>query len=217
MERGPDRRAGAAWKAAGPRKGSWFESTAFLSNNIRIFSCCNDRLGVIVCIWNANRPRAPAPSRKRLEPKEGLRGRAATFRQNQEDVVIAVLGRITYVARWAYVGLDPDLARLYAWLLLREHCVKIHRPTWGPHVSIVRSEPRPRGSPWGLRAGELVEVLYEPMIMTNGTRYWMPARFDLGCEIRYELGLPPDPPCPFHLTFGTDLSALEGRHLTDED
>jgi hypothetical protein len=129
------------------------------------------------------------------------------------------IGRIIYTKRWLYVGFDPDLARLYAWLLLRERCVKLHRPAWGPHVSVVRREPRPMGSPWGFRDGEAVSVEYEPVILTNGVRYWMPAKFDLGCEIRYELGLPPDPPCPFHLTFGTDLAVLEklGRRATEED
>jgi hypothetical protein len=129
------------------------------------------------------------------------------------------IGRITYTNRWMYVAFEPDLARLYAWLLLRERGVKLHRPAWGPHVSVVRKEQRPAGSPWGLRNGDAVEVGYEPVVMTNGVRYWLPARFELGCEIRYELGLPPDPPVPFHLTFGTDLAELEklGQRQSEEE
>ena len=74
---------------------------------------------------------------------------------------------------WLILKCDQRLGYYYAWLLFKQHCVKLRRPAWETHISVIRSEPVKDKSLWGKDSGMKIWFEYEPMVLTNGRHYWM--------------------------------------------
>lgn len=106
---------------------------------------------------------------------------------------------------------DEQLGKYYRSLYWLEHskAIKLSKPYWGSHVTIVRNEIPPNIDLWWKYHGEEVEFEYRTGVRDN----WGPHRFrsfywlDVKCprfdEIREELGLPPNPDRTYHVTIGS--------------
>lgn len=109
---------------------------------------------------------------------------------------------------WLILSCDEGVSRYYAWLLLRERCVKLgSKCLWGSHISVVRGE-QPKEGWWGKAGvGETIEFSYEPVVFGDGTYFWLEIECPRMSEIRGYYGLSPKPYFNFHLTIGNTLGA----------
>jgi len=104
--------------------------------------------------------------------------------------------------------IDEGLAATYRALVPK--AVRLQRPRWPAHISVIRKEPIPNLHLWGRYEGEDVPFEYEPIIFNDETYYWLRCFSPRLIEIRRELGLedlsylarPPDMFDSFHMTFG---------------
>lgn len=113
---------------------------------------------------------------------------------------------------WAVLELDDGISDYYRSQICTQYGIKLHQPSWGAHVSIIRGE-KPRDDLmhlWKKYDGKQVTIKYRPYARFNGdTRetqhktgnFWF---LDVYCEelsnIRKELELPYD--WMLHLTVG---------------
>jgi hypothetical protein len=96
-----------------------------------------------------------------------------------------------------------DLDLLYQWFIERRHgqALRLNRPIFGTHVTIVRhNEDVPNMALWGRYEGLEVDIEYD-VVLRNHFGFWsLPVYNTWFQEVRYELGLPPEP--DFHITVG---------------
>lgn len=118
-------------------------------------------------------------------------------------------GTIRYGQTSNYIILDccPELSKLYRHLFYLEvyKTRKLNKPLYGGHITIVRNENVPDKTLWNKYEGEIVEFDYFPPIGHNRYYWWLSVSCDRLYDIRIELGLPKEPLCPWHLTFGNEL------------
>ena len=104
-----------------------------------------------------------------------------------------------------------EIGRYYRHLYRVEHsrAIKLSRPYWGAHVTVVRNEEPPNKDLWWNYDGERVEFDYRPPVRDNYSEerfrsfWWVDVicpRFE---EIRIELGLPPNSDGTYHMTIGS--------------
>jgi hypothetical protein len=102
--------------------------------------------------------------------------------------------------------IDPGIAETYRALIPK--VVRLNRPKFAPHISVIRKEPVPKVERWGKHDGERVAFEYEPVIYNDETYYWLrcysprliEVRRELGLEYLSELARPPDLADCFHTT-----------------
>jgi hypothetical protein len=105
---------------------------------------------------------------------------------------------------WLILSCDQEIGRYYAWLLYKQHCVKLRRPGWKTHISVIRGEQVQNASRWGWGAQKKVPFSYEPLILTNGRHYWMRVQCEPMLTLREWYGLSRSPMPRLHLTLGND-------------
>ena len=117
------------------------------------------------------------------------------------DPRVVADGREHFDPWWVMLECEPgifDSARAS----LGQAGIRLSRPLWGSHVSIVSGEPPPHEERWRTRHGERVAFDYELAARTEGGFYWL----DIACnellDLRETLGLLRSPRRPFHLTLG---------------
>jgi hypothetical protein len=94
-----------------------------------------------------------------------------------------------------FVDRTPRLA------LVREG---FQRPAWGPHITVVRGE-QPMGQGrnlWGTAYPRPLVFTFDPELRTNGKHWWINIECPEILDIRYKLGLRPEPRVRLHLTVG---------------
>lgn len=112
--------------------------------------------------------------------------------------------------RWLVLMCDDEISRYYRHLYTMEyppylngdHSLKLTRPVWGTHISVIRGERIPNMNLWGLDANKIVEFEYDAGVIDNGEYYWLKARCPALSELRKKYGLSPEPRFGFHLTIG---------------
>jgi hypothetical protein len=105
---------------------------------------------------------------------------------------------------------DDEISRYYRQLYTMAYppylngdlSLKLTRPVWGTHVSVIRGERIPNMNLWGLDANKIVEFEYDAGVIDNGEYYWLKARCPALSELRLKYGLAPEPRFGFHLTIG---------------
>lgn len=105
---------------------------------------------------------------------------------------------------WVIVECPKDIMDYYHYWLEREEGVKLNKPLFGSHISVVRGEEPAESSKhlWKVCHEEEVEFAYSHEIMNNGEYYWL----EIDCmklnELRETLGLEEKVQFGFHLTIG---------------
>lgn len=102
-----------------------------------------------------------------------------------------------------------DIVDYYRSWVLREKGIKLHKPRFGSHVSVIRgNEELDRQSSLYRKHHEVkVCFQYGNDLQTNGDYWWLPVTCELLGEIRQELGLIAEPPFGFHLTIGREMNS----------
>lgn len=110
---------------------------------------------------------------------------------------------------------DKELGKYYRNLfyLSKLKQLKLQRPAWDTHVTIVRNEEPSNKELWGKYDGLEVEFDYVPIVNKTGPHYYfnMPDN-DFFIKIRTELGLDPNPFFPWHMSFGN----LKWKNIDNE-
>jgi hypothetical protein len=112
------------------------------------------------------------------------------------------------------VLIDPGLADFYRSLIPK--WIRVNRPMYPPHISVVRKEPViPNTDAWGKYDGEEVTFVYSNIIHSGKLYFWLNVFSKRLEEIRVELGLPVSseftrPPCGFEKCFHTTLANCKG-------
>lgn len=118
-------------------------------------------------------------------------------------------GTLYYGQNSNYLVLNccPELGKLYRSLFYLEvyKIRKIQRPLWGEHITIIRNEDISDKSLWNKYQDEVVEFEYIPPVEFNRYYFWIPVICPRFSEIRVELGLTPEPICPYHVTIGNEV------------
>jgi hypothetical protein len=108
------------------------------------------------------------------------------------------------------VEIDPGIAETYRALVPKY--VRLQRPRFAPHISVIRKEriPEDKLHLWGAHDGKPVEFSYDPTIYNDELYYWLrvysaalkAVRKELGLDELSELARPPDLHDCFHTTIG---------------
>lgn len=110
----------------------------------------------------------------------------------------------------AYVEIDGELTKLYAWLINRRYNITLNPPLRGAHVTFINDALRDftNVEAWdSVKAkydGKIVDVVYSPDARTNGEHWWLVIPEEHRSElhdIRTEVGLG-RPNFGLHLTIG---------------
>lgn len=96
-----------------------------------------------------------------------------------------------------------DLDLLYQWFIRREYgqALRLNRPIFGTHVTIVRAEEHvPNMDMWGKYERLEVDVEYDTEVRNHFGFWSLPVYNEWFQEVRKELGMLPEP--DFHITIG---------------
>lgn len=110
---------------------------------------------------------------------------------------------IQYHTAWIIAKCDDSLVEYYRWWYDRRYHIKLMRPKYGAHISLVRGEEEGITNGGWTRNMEGPEITfnYSNDLLTVENYVWMPVWGDDLLRIRREVGLS-DPIKPFHMTVG---------------
>jgi len=109
-------------------------------------------------------------------------------------------------SNWMIIECDPEIARYYMEqfnFANRAKNVQLMKPSWGGHISLVRSEEPPNKELWGQLEGRSVGFTYDPIVKDNGrNHFYLDVQCNEALDIREQLGLSRNPKYPLHMTIG---------------
>jgi hypothetical protein len=103
---------------------------------------------------------------------------------------------------WTVLECAPSLLDPHRAVVEARHGVRLTRPRWGAHLSVVSGEAPLVPERWGWRRGEEIEFLYAEEAETDGVFFWLRVLSEELLDIRAALGLVRQPRSPLHLTLG---------------
>lgn len=110
---------------------------------------------------------------------------------------------------WLVIDVDQGICDLYRHLywLSKYKTVKLQRPAWGAHISVIRNEEPTDDKKhlWEKYADQELEIEYTSVVGDNDVHWWLPVICEKALDIRIELGLPRQPHHPLHMTFGVTI------------
>ena len=111
--------------------------------------------------------------------------------------------QVQYHTSWVIARCDDDIIEYYRWMYFKKKHIKLMRPKFGAHVSLVRGEEEgiTKGTWEPNMSGEEIEFSYDGDIIDVFNYVWMKVWGDDLIKIRNKVGLK-DPIKPFHMTIG---------------
>jgi hypothetical protein len=105
---------------------------------------------------------------------------------------------------WVIVECPKDIIQYYHHWITKEEGVKLNKPLFGSHISVVRGEEpsNDKKNLWGRRKEKIVTFTYNHEVGMENDYYWLRVHCQELNELRIELGLPPNVEFGFHLTIG---------------
>ena len=106
------------------------------------------------------------------------------------------------------VEVDPDIAN-FARALVPKY-IRLNKPMYSPHISVVRKAIPPNMDKWGKYNNQIVDFNYDSYVYNDELYYWLNVysldleqiRFDLGLQPYGDVTLSPDFKHRFHITIG---------------
>jgi len=104
---------------------------------------------------------------------------------------------------WVYLECCSELGRYYRYAarFLDPKFIRLMRPAWGTHVTVVRREIPSIEWPLWNSNGSLVEFRYK-YLRTNGKHVWLDADCEQMLDLRVLVGLSRNPEFDLHITVG---------------
>mgnify|MGYP001027607501 CR=1 FL=1 len=116
-------------------------------------------------------------------------------------------GVIIYHSKWVIMECPKDILDYYWHWIYKEKQIKLHKPRFGSHISIIRGNELIMNKtqfPWRKYHEKEITFSYSPFLQTNGDYWWLPVTCSFLEELRNELGLSDQVPFGFHLTIGKE-------------
>jgi hypothetical protein len=125
------------------------------------------------------------------------------------------IGKLVYSPRthlsssdkWIVLMCDDEISKYYRHLYEKEYPylnsgrgVKLTRPVWGAHISVVRNERLTVSN--RIDEGKIIEFEYEGGVIDNKEYYWLRVICPYLEDLREKMGLSRQPRYGFHLTIG---------------
>lgn len=105
---------------------------------------------------------------------------------------------------WVLLECDTEIVRYYTYFLNKKG-IKLEKPLWGAHISIVRGEydilPEDYKDKFGYNNGTELSFNYGSLV-TNGIHWWLEVESKELEDLRLHLGLDKHPDFGFHITIG---------------
>jgi hypothetical protein len=103
---------------------------------------------------------------------------------------------------WAILKIDLSVLTPYL-DEIRADGTAVSCSAWGPHCTVMRGEGPTNHALWGKYEGQEFQITTSDELRSNKAGYyWLNAQSRALENVRTELGLPPRPRPPFHLTIG---------------
>jgi len=114
------------------------------------------------------------------------------------------LAKVNYHISWITAECDDGILDYYWWWYWKEKHVKLIKPMFGAHISVVRGKEEEIDQGWWERGfrGTVVFFYYPERIFLYDTHVWLPVSGDGLYDIRESVGLSRNPVMPFHMTIG---------------
>ncbi len=109
---------------------------------------------------------------------------------------------------WWLIGFleeGNELREYYNWFIEKRTGLKLMKPAWGAHISIVRGEEPSNIDLWGKLEGNKIEFSYEEFVKTNSEHWWLRIVCDEMLEIRETLGIQKRHEIGLHITIGRPM------------
>lgn len=103
---------------------------------------------------------------------------------------------------WIIVECPKDILDYYHHWILKEENIKLNKPLFGAHISVVRGEEPPNKELWRKYHEKEISFSYSHDIENKDEYYWLRVSSPELNDIREELGLTRDVEFGFHLTIG---------------
>ncbi len=112
--------------------------------------------------------------------------------------------KVEYHMSWIIAKCDDALVEYYRWWFWKEKHIKLMRPKFGAHISIVRGEEEGiKEGNWEVNHdGELITFQYTPDILEVYNYVWLQVYGEDLNKVREKVGLSREPLKPFHMTVG---------------
>ena len=106
---------------------------------------------------------------------------------------------------WLIARCDDEIVEYYRWWVQRMYHMKLQRPLFGAHISVMRGEEPTHGHDlWGTHQDVRVEIKYGHELTSVHGYWFLSARCEVLEEVRQSFGLSPQPEFGFHLTIGVE-------------
>ncbi len=113
---------------------------------------------------------------------------------------------------WVIGRIDGDIGNYYSYLLQKRHGIRLQRPAWGPHISVVRGEQTSQDN-WDQFKEKYDEksfkFTYEVSPKTNGDHWWLRVICDELKQLREDMGYSRDGKWGLHLTLGLPIPVCQ--------
>lgn len=115
--------------------------------------------------------------------------------------------------KWLVLMCDDEISNYYRHLYSKEYpylngdgSIKLTRPVWGAHVSVIRNERIPNIQQWRTDEGKIIDFDYEGGVIDNREYFWLKVSCPYLEHLREHMGLSRQPRFGFHLTIGRTIS-----------
>tara|TARA_B100000609_G_scaffold199317_1_gene202040 strand:+ start:20082 stop:20495 length:414 start_codon:yes stop_codon:yes gene_type:complete len=104
---------------------------------------------------------------------------------------------------WLILRCDDEVVRYYLWWIEKTEGIKLQRPLFGAHISVMRGEEAQQNATlWKEQQDTTCDFRYSHIVETQDGFWWLPVESRMLREIRAFYGLSPLPDFGFHLTIG---------------
>jgi len=113
---------------------------------------------------------------------------------------------------WVIIQLSDDTSDYYRWFVEKRYGLKLQRPAWGSHISVIRGEETTQEK-WNSYKkeydGKPVKFTHQSELRSNGKHWWIRIISEEAKDLRENMGYPRDGLWGLHLTIGMPIPRFE--------